>query len=95
MRTEIEVHNAMNLAGRGAVLLAFVHSGTPCVGQFTPALALGGAAQRRLEVIAVERLSSMGSGKPAFGLIFKNPPLLNDLKDALPPGSRLVLDDPA
>ena len=85
----------MNLSGRGAVLIGFVHSGTAGVGQLTPPLTIGGKAARRLEVIAVERLSSMGSGKPAVGLIFKNPPPVDELKMAFPSGSIVVLDDPA
>ncbi len=93
--TKLEVHNSMNLSGRGAVLIGFIHAGTACVGQMTPPLTLGGKAARRLEVIAVERLSSMGLGKPAVGLIFKNPPPIEELKMAFPSGSIVTLDDPA
>ena len=30
----------------------------------------------------------------AVGIVFRDPPPLNDLKRALPPGSILVLEDP-
>jgi len=95
LQAKLEVHNSMNLSGRGAVLIGFVHAGTAGVGQLTPPLTIGGKAARRLEVIAVERLSSMGSGKPAVGLIFRNPPPIDELKMAFPSGSIVVLEDPA
>lgn len=91
---EIEVHNAISIAGRGAVLIGHVRSGSARVGQLTAALALGDAAGRRLEVSAVERLSSMQAGGPAVGLVFSNPPHVDDMRRALPSGSILVLVDP-
>jgi len=90
----IEVHNAITIAGRGAVLIGHVRTGTARVGQVTAPLVLGHAAARRLEVSAVERLSSMQAGGPAVGLVFRNPPPLGDLRHALPVGSILVLEEP-
>lgn len=94
MGAEIEVHNCMYLTGRGAVLIGFVRSGTPSAGQATEPLSLGGKV-RALEVIAVERLSSMGSGLPAVGLVFRHPPALDELRAALPDGSIMLLENPA
>lgn len=95
MGAEIEVHNAITIAGRGAVLIGYVRTGTARIGQLTVPLVLGPAAQRRLEVSAVERLSSMqAGGGPAVGLVFLNPPPLGDLQRVLPAGSILVLEEP-
>lgn len=94
MGAEIEVRNAIAVARAGAVLIGYVRSGTARVGQVTAALPLGVAAPRRLEVVAVEKLTSMEAGGPAIALLFRNPPLLADLGRALPPGTRLQLEDP-
>lgn len=94
MVAEIEVRNAIAVAGAGAVLIGYVRSGTARVGQVTVPLALGVAAARRLEILSVERLTSMEAGGPAIGLIFRNPPHLNDLRRTLPAGTLLVLEDP-
>jgi hypothetical protein len=94
MGAEIEVHNVITLGGRGAVLIGFVRAGTARVGQVTRPLALGDAAERRLEVIAVERLSSMEAGGPPVGLVFRDPPHRDDLRRRLPVGSILVLEEP-
>ena len=95
MPAEIQVHNCMNLAGRGAVLIGFVRSGTPAEGQTLAPRMLGNKTTRRLEVTGVERLSSMGSGLPAVGLTFKSPPPLYELQLALPAGSVVELEDAA
>lgn len=92
MPAELEVHNCMNLAGRGAVLLAFVRSGTPQAGQVTEPLTLAGVVHPGLEILAVEKLSSMGTSRPAVGLVFREPPRLDALRAALPPGTLLVLE---
>jgi hypothetical protein len=94
MGAEIEVRNAINIVGHGTVLIGFVRAGTARIGQVTLPLVLGDAAERRLEVSAVERLSSMQAGGPAVGLVFRHPPQLRDLQRALPAGSVLVLEDP-
>ena len=94
MGTEIEVHNAINIVGHGTVLIGFVRAGTARIGQVTTPLVLGAAAERRLEVSAVERLSSVQAGGPAVGLVFRDPPPLRDLQRALPAGSILLLEDP-
>jgi translation elongation factor EF-Tu-like GTPase len=94
MRVEIEVRNVMFIAGRGTVVVGHVLSGAACVGQTTAPLQLGGATERRLEVSAVERLSSMEARGQGVGIVFRDPPGLNDLKRALPPGSILVLEKP-
>ncbi|MEP7344353.1 MAG: hypothetical protein ABI877_03760 [Gemmatimonadaceae bacterium] len=95
MGAEIEVRNAIAVAAAGAVLIGYVRAGAAHVGQLTAPLTIGGAAPRRLEVKAVERLTSMEAGGAAVGLVFRNPPPLNDLRRALPPGTLLVLEDPA
>ncbi len=94
MGAEIEVHNAINIVGHGTVLIGFVRSGTARIGQVTMPLVLGHAAERRLKVSAVERLSSVPAGGPAVGLVFRDPPHLRDLQRALPAGSILLLEDP-
>ena len=93
-RAEIEVRNAINIPGRGIVLVGHVRTGTVCIGQVTVPLVLGQAVARRLEVSTVERLSSMESSGPAVGIAFRNPPHLDDLKRTLPAGSILVLEEP-
>ena len=93
MATEIEVHNSINIVGRGVVLMGHVRTGTVRIGQVTVPLVLGHAAARRLEVSAVERLSSMEGRGLAVGIAFRNPPHLDDLKRALPAGSILVLEE--
>ncbi|MBE0621042.1 MAG: hypothetical protein IH605_10650 [Burkholderiales bacterium] len=91
---QIEVSNAMFLAGRGAVILGHVREGTARVGQLTAPLVLGAGAAQRLEVSVVERLSSMDRGGQAVGIAFRKPPDLNDLKRSFPAGSILVLEEP-
>ena len=91
---QIEVRNVIFIAGRGTVVVGHVLTGTARVGQSTVPLILGEETERRLEVSAVERLSSMEARGPGVGIIFRNPPHLNDLKQALPPGSILELEDP-
>jgi hypothetical protein len=90
----IEVHNVITLGGRWAVLIGFVRAGAARIGQVTEPLVLGDAAPQRLEVIAVERLSSMAAGDPPVGLSFRNPPHRDDLRRRLPAGSILVLEEP-
>lgn len=92
---QIEVSNAIYLAGRGAVIVGHVRAGTVRIGQVTAPLVLGDAAAQRLEVSVVERLSSMDTRGPAVGIAFRNSPDLNDLKRSLPAGSMLVLEEPA
>jgi translation elongation factor EF-Tu-like GTPase len=91
---EIVVRNSINIAGRGIVLMGHVRAGTVRIGQMTVPLVLGNAAARRLEVSAVERLSSMEGHGPAVGIAFRNAPHLDDLKRTLPAGSILVLEEP-
>ena len=64
---EIEVRNVIAIIGRGAVLIGYVRGGTPRIGQSTAVLDLGRSGERRLEVSAVERLSSMEAGGTAIG----------------------------
>jgi translation elongation factor EF-Tu-like GTPase len=94
MAAEIEVRNAINIAGRGIVLVGHVRTGTVRIGQVTLPLVLGQAVARRLEVSTVERLSSMEARGLAVGIAFRNPPHLDDLKRTLPAGSILVLEEP-
>jgi len=94
MGAEIEVHNVITLGDRGAVLIGFIRSGTVRIGLVTVPLALGDASRRRLEVIAVERLSSMEPGGPPVGLVFRNPPQRDELRRRLPAGSVLLLEEP-
>ena len=91
---QIEVSNAIRLAGRGAVIVGHVRAGTVRVGQVTAPLALGDAAAQRLEVSVVERLSSMDALGQAVGIAFRNSPDLDDLKHSFPPGSILLLEEP-
>jgi hypothetical protein len=95
MPAEIQVHSCMSLAGRGAVLIGFVRSGKAVEGQTTEPISLGGLINPGLKVIAVERLSSMGSGFPAVGLTFADPPTVAAFREALPAGTLLQLEDPA
>ncbi|MGC2519319.1 MAG: hypothetical protein WA373_09485 [Burkholderiales bacterium] len=94
MGAKIEIRNAINIVGHGTVLIGLVRAGTARIGQVTIPLVLGHAAERRLEVSAVERLSSVQAGGPAVGLVFRDSPHLRDLQRALPAGSILVLEDP-
>jgi translation elongation factor EF-Tu-like GTPase len=91
---QIEVSNAIYLAGRGAVIVGHVRAGTVRVGQLTAPLVLGTASAQRLEVSVVERLSSMDAQGQAVGIAFRSSPDLNDLKRSFPPGSVLVLEEP-
>jgi len=90
----IEVRSVMFIAGQGTVVVGHARNGIARAGQVTEPLALGAAAGRRLEVSAVERLSSMEARGQGVGIVFRDPPPLNDLKRALPPGSVLLLEDP-
>ncbi len=92
---EIEVHNVIALAGHGVVLIGHVRAGRARVGQVTRPLLLGQALAQRLEVSSVERLSSLETSDAAVGLVFRNPPLLEELRRALPQGSYLLLEQPA
>ena len=94
MGAEIEVRTVMYIAGRGTVVVGHMLTGTARPGQLTERLALGAAALRQLEVSAVERLSSMEARGQGVGIVFRDPPHLNDLKRALPPGSVLALVEP-
>jgi translation elongation factor EF-Tu-like GTPase len=91
---QVEVSNAIYLAGRGVVIVGHVRAGTVRVGQLTAPLVLGAAAAQRLEVSVVERLSSMDALGQAVGIAFRKSPDLNDLKHSLPPGSILLLEEP-
>jgi translation elongation factor EF-Tu-like GTPase len=93
MRAELEIHNVIMLGSHGAVVIGHVQSGAARVGDLTQPLPLGGAT-RRLEVTAVERLSSLEPHGRAVGLIFRRPPRLDELKQALPVGSIFVLESP-
>jgi translation elongation factor EF-Tu-like GTPase len=90
----IEVRNVMFIAGRGTVVVGHVLAGTARAGQSTAPLVLGDETGRRLEVSAVERLSSMEARGQGVGIVFRDPPRLNDLRRALPPGSILELEAP-
>lgn len=94
MGAAIEVRNVMFIAGRGTVVVGHIRTGTARTGQLTVPLLLDDAAGRRLEVSAVERLSSMEARGQGVGIVFRHPPGLDDLKRALPPGSMLVLEEP-
>jgi hypothetical protein len=76
------------------VLIGYVMHGKPVIGQVTGLLVFGGAPGRRLELIGIERLSSMQSGREAVGLVFRNAPSLADFNRALPAGSALDLAAP-
>ncbi len=95
MGAEVEVRNVIFLAGQGTVVVGHTRSGVARSGQVSSVLDLGDQPPRRLEVSAVQRLSSMEGRAQAVGIVFRNPPNLNDLKRALPPGSMLTLEDPA
>jgi hypothetical protein len=93
MGAQLEVRNAVRIGAHGAVLIGYLRSGTALIGQVTEPLLLGDASERRLEVIAVQRLNSAEPGGQAIGLEFRNPPRLADLRSALPAGAILVLED--
>ena len=90
----IEVRSVFFIAGQGTVVVGHVLTGTARVGQLTAPLALGDDVERRLEVATVQRLSSMEARGQGVGIVFRDPPGLNELKLALPPGSMLELDAP-
>jgi hypothetical protein len=92
---EIEIRNVIAIAGRGAVLIGYVRKGLPRIGQLTSPLEFGPAGPRRLEVVAVEKLSSMEAGGRAIGLVFRHPPALQALRLAAPAGASLLLEEPA
>ena len=91
---EIEVHNVIALSGHGVVLIGHVRAGRALAGQVTRPLVLGQALAHRLEISSVERLSSLETSDAAVGLVFRNPPLLEELRRALPQGSFLLLETP-
>ena len=93
MGAELEVRNAVRIGGHGAVVIGYLRRGAARVGQLTVPLLLGDATERRLEVIAVQRLNSIDPGGQAVGLEFRHPPSLADLRSALPAGTLLVLED--
>jgi hypothetical protein len=93
MSAEIEAHNSMILGGHGAALIGYVLSGTARAGQTMWMPAFGNTLQRRLVVSAVERLSTLERSVPAVGLIFVNPPRLEELSRLFPPGSVFTLED--
>ena len=95
MGAEIEVRNVIFIAGQGTVVVGHIRSGVARSGKISTAIELGGERARRLEVSAVERLASMVGRGQAVGIVFRNPPNLNDLKRALPPGSVFELEDPS
>jgi len=95
MEAEIEVRNIIHLIGRGPVLIGYVRSGTVRPGQWTTPLELGRSGTRRLELTAVEALSSMEAGGAAIGLVFRSPPSLAELQRALPSGTLLALEEAA
>lgn len=94
MSARIEVRNGITVAGRGAVLIGFVLDGTPRAGQRTPPLDVGDGAPRRLEVIAIQKLSSPDAGRSGVGLVFRDAPSLKALERALPGRSVITLEDP-
>ncbi len=94
MGAEIDVRNSISIAERGIVLVGHVRTGTARTGQVTVPLVFGHAVARRLEVSAVEHLSSMEGRGLAVGIVFRNPPHLDDLRRTLPAGSILVLEEP-
>ncbi|MEO8138078.1 MAG: hypothetical protein ABI742_00445 [Gemmatimonadota bacterium] len=93
MTAQVEVRNGITIAGRGAVLICFVRSGTVRAGQRTQPLPIGDAPARCLEVVAVQKLAAADASGSAVGLVFKGAPSLKELQRALPPGALLVLQD--
>jgi translation elongation factor EF-Tu-like GTPase len=93
MGARIEVRNAITIKGRGPVLIGYLRSGAVHVGQITVSLPLDQPTERRLEVVAVERLTSTEGDGPAIGLVFRDPPSLRALELVLPPGSILLLEE--
>ena len=91
---QVEVRNGITIAGRGAVLICFVRSGTVRTGQRTPSLQFGDAPARRLQVVAVQKLAAADASGSAVGIVFKGAPSLKDLQRALPAGALLELEDP-
>jgi hypothetical protein len=77
------------------VLIGFVLEGVPRTGQRTPPLDLGDGPPRRLEIVAIQKLSSPDAGRSAVGLVFRNAPSLKSLERALPGRSVITLEDPA
>jgi len=93
MPVEVEVRNAINITGRGAVLIAFAKGKLPQVGQVTPAFAFEGGTPRALKIVRLEKLTAMEVGGVAIGLVFEKPPSVAELKRAMPVGSVLQLSD--
>ena len=93
MSAQVEVRNGVTIAGRGAVLIGFVRSGIVRVGQQTPPLQFGELPERRLVIIAVQKLASGDASRSAVGLVFRDCPALKDLERTLPTGTLLALED--
>ncbi len=94
MSARLEVRNGITVAGRGAVLIGFVQAGVARTGQRTPPLDLGDGPPRRLEVLAIQKLSAADAGRSAVGLVFRSAPSLKALERALPGGTVITLEDP-
>lgn len=94
MSARLEVRNGITIAGRGAVLIGYVQAGVPRPGQRTPPLDFGGAAPRRLEIVAIQKLASADASRSAVGLVFRDAPSLPALERALPGGTVITLEDP-
>ena len=92
MGAVIEVRNTISIVGRGTVVIGYLRTGEARAGQVTTSLRLGSAPERPLVVSVVQRLSST-EGEQALGLVFREPPSLREIQDALPPGTMLVLSD--
>ena len=91
----IEVSNVIFIAGSGTVVVGHVREGEARAGHVTAPLALEVTAARKLEVKSVERLSSLEGRRQAIGIVFHDPPNLNEMKRLFPPASILDLYDPS
>ncbi len=94
MSAEVEVRSVIFLGGQGTVVIGHTRLGVVEAGQVSVLLELGAAPPRRLEVSLVQKLTSMEGKAQAVGIVFRDPPALNDLKRLLPPGTVLELEDP-
>ena len=95
MSAQIEVRNVFNMRGRGAVAIGYLREGMVRVGQRTRPLALGAGPRRALTLAAVETVRSPDGGASALGLVFRERPLLEDLRLALAPGTVIRFEDEA
>jgi hypothetical protein len=86
---EVEVRSVFAVKGRGAVVIAYPRQGTVRVGQETQWPAQAGDAIAGLTVAAAEVVRSPDGGADAVGLVFHQRPPLEQLRLALPPGTRL------